>query len=138
MTRDIKLAGFKYTKLNVERFEDFKGELKVTPSINIKSIDKHKSEASKQDLLEIKFQFGIDYSALGAVNLEGQLFLLTDSKTFKEALDGWKSKKLDSEINLIILNVIMQKASLKALELEEELNLPPHIQLPKLQLEKKE
>lgn len=137
MAQEIKLAGFKYTKINVERKEDNKGELKITPNINIQSIDKFKSD-SKQDILQINFQFGIDYSSLGKVELEGRLLLATDSKTLKDALEGWKNKKLDNDINLIILNVIMQKASVKALELEEEMNLPPHIQLPRLQLGKKE
>lgn len=138
MTQEIKLVGFRYTKLNVERNEELKGELKITPNINIQSIEKFKSD-SKQEIIQIDFQFGIDYTSLGKVELNGKMFLAVDSKTIKEILDGWKNKKLDNKINLIILNTIMQKASLKALELEEEMNLPPHIQLPRLQLgEKKE
>ncbi len=136
MVQEIKLVGFKYTKINVERNEENKGELKITPNINIQSIDKLKSE-SKQEILEIKFNFGIDYSSLGKIELAGRMLLSTDSKTSKDALEGWKNKNLDNNINLIILNVIMQKASVKALELEEEMNLPPHIQLPRLQLGEK-
>jgi len=137
MEQEIKLVGFKYTKISVERNEENKGELKITPNINIQSIEKVKSEV-KQEILQINFQFGIDYSSLGKLDLNGKLFLAADSKTVKDALEGWKNKKLDSKINLIILNVIMQKASVKALQLEEEMNLPPHIQLPRLQLGKKE
>jgi hypothetical protein len=136
MVQEIKLAGFRYTKISVERKSE-KGDLKITPNINIQSINKIKSE-SKQDLLEVQFGFGIDYSILGKLELEGKMVLAVDSKTSKDALEGWKNKKLDNNINLIILNVIMQKASVKALQLEEEMNLPPHIQLPKLQLDKKE
>jgi hypothetical protein len=137
MAQEIKLIGFKYTKINVERNEESKGELKITPNININSIDKFKSE-SKQEILEIKFNFNIDYSSLGKIELVGRMLLSADSKIVKDALEGWKNKKLDNNINMIILNVIMQKASIKALQLEEEMNLPPHIQLPRLQLGKKE
>lgn len=136
MVQEIKLVGFKYNKLNVERNEELKGELKITPNKNIQSVEKFKSE-SKQEILQINFQFNIDYSSLGKIELSGKMFLATDSKTHKDALDGWKDKKLDNKINLVILNTIMQKASLKALELEEEMNLPPHIQLPRLQLGEK-
>lgn len=136
MVQEIKLVGFRYSKLNVERNEESNGELKITPNINIESIEKFNSE-SKQDILQVNFQFGIDYSSLGKIELKGKMFLASNSKIIKEALDGWKNKKLDNQINLIILNTIMQKASLKALELEEEMNLPPHIQLPKLQLGEK-
>jgi len=131
MARDIKLAGFKYNKISAERQEGFKGELKIAPGINIKNIEK--SESSKE-ILSIEFIFSIDYNGLGKIDLDGKLFLAVDSKTMKETVEGWKNKKLDNEINLIILNIIMQKASLKALELEEELNLPPHVQLPRLQI----
>jgi hypothetical protein len=137
MAREIKLAGFKYTKLSAERVEDFKGDLKITPNINISNIDKPKSSI-KQDSLVVDFIFGVDYNGLGKIELFGKMYLIVDSKTVKEVIDGWNLKKLDNEINMVILNIIMQKASLKALELEEELNLPPHIQLPRLQLEKQE
>lgn len=137
MAQEIKLVAFKYTKINVERNDESKGELKITPNINIQSIDKLKSE-SKQEILEIKFNFGIDYSSLGKIELAGKMLLSADSKTVKDALEGWKNKKLDNNFNMIILNVIMQKASIKALQLEEEMNLPPHMQLPRLQLGKKE
>lgn len=136
MVQEIKLVGFKYTKLLVERNEENKGELKITPNINIQSIEKVKSE-SKQEILQINFQFGIDYSSLGKIDLHGKLFLAADTKIVKDALEGWKNKNLDSKINLVILNIIMQKASIKALQLEEEMNFPPHIQLPRLQLDEK-
>lgn len=136
MVRDIKLAGFKYLKISSERSEAFDGNLKITPGINIKSIEKVKG--SKQELLSIEFVFNVDYNGLGKIELLGKLYLLVDAKTLKEAIDGWENKKLDNEINMIILNVIMQKAAIKALILEEEMGLPPHIRLPKLQAGKKE
>jgi hypothetical protein len=138
MAKDIKLLNFKYTKISVERNEDSDGELKITPNINIKNIEKYRLETSKQDALKVDFGFKIDYSSLGKVDLEGRYILLVDLKTFKEAIDGWKDKKIPDEVNMIFLNIIMQKASLKALELEEEMNFPPHIQLPRLQLGKKD
>lgn len=138
MAKEIKLVGFRYLKINIERSEDQKGEIKISPNINIESIKEFDSKNSKQDILEIDFQFKVDYSSLGKIELSGKLFLLVDKKTLKDTIDGWKSKKLDNEINLVILNIIMQKAAIKALSLEEEMNLPPHIQLPRLKLDKKD
>jgi hypothetical protein len=137
MVKDIKLGSFRFLKQSVERTEDFKGELKITPNINVKSIEKFKSDSSKQEALKVDFKFEVDYNGLGSVLLEGRMILVTDSKTVKEAVDSWKDKKLDSDINLIILNIIMQKSSVKALQLEEEIGLPFHVQLPRLQLGKK-
>jgi hypothetical protein len=137
MAKEIKLGAFRFLKQTVERNEEFKGELKITPNINIKSIDKFKIESTKQETLKIDFKFEVDYNELGKVSLEGRMILIADPKLVKETIEGWKDKKLDSEIKVIILNIIMQKSSIKALQLEEEIGLPFHIQLPKLQLGKK-
>lgn len=138
MAKDIKLGAFRFLKQLVERNEDFKGDLKITPNINIKSIEKIKSDSSKQEAIKVDFKFEVDYNGLGKVSLEGRMVLVADSKTVKEAVDGWKDKKLDNEINMVILNIIMQKSSVKALQLEEEIGLPFHVQLPRLQIGKKE
>ena len=133
MTQEIRLLGFSLTKLEAEKKPDFKGKLEVASNINILKIEKFKPELAKQESLKIEFSFDIDYKELGKVVLQGIIFLLVDTKTMKKVLTSWKDKKLDSEFQLIVLNLIMQKASLKAFQLEEELGLPLHVQLPRLQ-----
>jgi hypothetical protein len=44
----------------------------------------------------------------------------------------WKKNKVPDEIKLLVFNFVMTKCNLKALQLEEEFSLPPHIPLPKL------
>ena len=134
MAKEIRLAGMHFTKIAGEKNPDFKDKLQIKPNISIKDIEKFKKD--KTEAAKVKFSFSVKYSDLGSIDLEGTMFLTMDSKTLKETLSGWKDKKLDNETNLIILNVIMQKASLKALALEDELGLPPHVSLPKLQIGK--
>ena len=138
MEREIQILGFNYSKISAERSPDFKGKLEISPNINIKSIEKHDLKVIKQDALKISFLFAIKYKNLGEVALEGDIILKTDAKTQKEILKGWKDKKLDQDSQAMILNLIMQKASVRAIELEEEMNLPIHIRIPKLQVSKKE
>lgn len=135
MVSDIKLGAFKFLKVFAERSEDFKGELKITPNIHIKSVDKHTSDLNKQESLKVDFKFDVDYSGLGKISLEGLLYLIMDAKTLKETISTWKDKKLNDEVKSIILNLIMHKSSVRAMELEEELNLPLHVQLPRLQVQ---
>ncbi len=131
MAKDIKLAALNFYKVIAEKNPN-ETKFSVKPAINIKSLESYKS--SKTELCKVDFSFGISYGPLGKVELEGALFLSMDSKTLKETLKGWKDKKLDNETNLLILNIIIQRASLRALQLEEDLGLPPHVSLPKLQL----
>ena len=138
MARDIQVLGFNFTKISAERYPDFKGKLEINPHINISSIEKHELNLIKQDAVKIAFSFAIKYKELADISLEGDIILRTDTKTQKEILKGWKDKNLDQEIQTMILNLIMQKASIRAIELEEEMNLPIHIKIPRLEVSKKE
>ena len=140
MKKEMKLAGFNFTKILVERFPDSKGVVNLNTDINIKSIEKPANDILKEEIIKIDFVFNLIYENLGQIVLEGSLVLVAEDEFAKEILKKWKDKTLDEETKLAILNVIMQKCSLKALQLEEEMNFPYHIQLPRLSLgeEKKE
>jgi len=138
MTREISLLGFSYTKLSAQRYPDFKGKLEINPNINISSIEKQELNLVKQDAVKVTFSFNIRYKDLADVLLEGEMVLRTDIKTQKEILKGWKDKTLEQELQTMILNIIMQKASVRAIELEEEIGIPIHIRIPRLEISKKE
>ena len=62
------------------------------------------------------------------------------NKGMKGLQVGWnKDKKMPENFRMTLFNLILRKSSLKALQLEEEMNLPTHIQLPTLKIgDKKE
>jgi hypothetical protein len=76
--------------------------------------------------------FTIDYADLGKEEIEGILFVGMDSKLMKEIIRSYESKKFDTSELLTIMNLIIQKASIRAFAIEEELQLPIHIKLPSL------
>ena len=59
-----------------------------------------------------------------------------DSKEVKDVLKEWKDKKLNESFRISIFNIILRKASVKALQLEEDINIPPHFSLPFLNTNK--
>jgi len=85
-----------------------------------------------KDTVKLAYTLEVDYKELGSVTVEGALFLSGDSKTIKELMKIQKDKNFDTKEYIGISNLIIQKASIKALELEEELGLPIHIKLPTL------
>jgi hypothetical protein len=133
----MKLLGFNLTKFSGERKPDFKGELEMKSNINLKTIEKFKPEGAKQESLKAEFTFGIVYTDLGSIEIEGIVFIGADPKVIKETIKEFKDNNLTTPVQVGIMNVIMQKASIKALEIEEELGLPPHIRLPVLQPQQK-
>jgi len=93
----------------------------------------------KEEVLAVKFNFGLDYEPeMAKIDLEGNLILSLDSKRAKDVLKQWKDKKMPEEFRLPLFNLILRKCSLKALQLEEEMNLPIHFQLPSLKVQNKE
>jgi hypothetical protein len=126
---EMKLIGTRFTKIHAERNPDFTGQVKTTTNIKINDISEVKEPKNS---IKISYLFEIDYSDLGKISLEGLLYLSMDQKTFKELLRTWKEKKVDSEEYIIISNLVLQKASIKALELEDDFGLPIHIQMPQL------
>ncbi len=131
MERDLKLLGFNFTKILVEKKQNFQGKLEIKSNIDIVSVEKHKLDLVKQDSIKVSFSFIVNYGELGTLSLEGFLILLPDKQSLKEVLENW-SKKLDPELRAVIVNLVIQKSSLQALKLEEEIGLPFHMQMPKV------
>ncbi len=135
----MKLIGFNFTKISVEKMGKISKDLKIDTSINIDSIDEVKNEMikSKDLFLNIKFNYKINYNPkIALIDLSGNIAISVDSKLGKEIVKDWKSKKIDDNTRITIFNAILRKSNIKALQLEEEMNLPPHFQLPSLKAKK--
>ncbi|MCR4285165.1 MAG: hypothetical protein NUV97_03935 [archaeon] len=124
---ELKLMGSRITKVNGERVEDFDGKLEIKTNIHIISVEKIKEA---KDTLKVKYGFGINYGGLGNVSIEGLLFISSDQKTLKDIQKNINSQKVESKEQIILMNSIFQRASVRAIEIEEELGLPIHIRLP--------
>lgn len=130
---NLKLIGSKLIKVSAERNEEFSGKLEMNTSIKIDSLDKIKDP---KDTVKLGYTFDVDYKELGNISIRGNLFISGDPKVVKDLLKIQKDKKYDAPEYLAITNLIIQKASIKAFELEEELGLPIHIKLPSLSIKK--
>ena len=129
----MRIIGFNLTGISSERKEKADGELKISQNINIIDIKKEKLNISDEESLHIKFQFIIDYNPdFAKIELKGNVVLLPEKEEIKKILKSWKSKKLENEFKLPLFNFIMAKCNIKALNIEDEFGLPPHIQMPKI------
>ncbi len=132
----MKLMGFNLNKINAERkLNKPEGELKINSNVNVDEIKEAKSDLLKtrEELLAITFSYKIDYNPdLASVEVGGNLVVSVDSKLAKNVLKEWKDKKIPDEFRLAIINLILRKATLKTLELEDQLNLPTHMPMPSL------
>ena len=136
----MKILGFNFTKLRAEKISNKIEGVKINTNIDLLKIDSVDQGPIKvkEDLLGVSFKFDISYDPdFAKISLEGSIILAIDSKTHKEVLKQWKDKKIPEDFRLNLFNIIMKKATLKALQLEEELNIPLHMPMPSLKLSDK-
>lgn len=131
----MKLMGFNFKKINIEKFKDKYEKLKINNKIDITSILEITPEGidKSEKILKVEFFYGLEYSPdIAKIEFNGSIFLSVEEKLVKNILKEWENKKISNEFKLAVFNVILKKSSIKALELEEELNLPLHISMPSL------
>ena len=129
------VIGFNLKKIAIEREEEIKGKINIRTKLDIKDIKQEKVDLVKdKDVLKFGFDFGIIYEPnFAKIDFEGFVLFTIEPEKTKQFLKNWKKKKeMDPEMRNIIFNTILQKCNLKALILEEDLNLPHHLPLPQL------
>ena len=129
----MRIIGFNLTKILAERQEEDGQGIRVDQNIDIKDIKEEKIPITNNKALKIKFTLTVTYSKdFGKIELEGSIMTLPDTEEFKSIMDSWKDKKIPENMRLGIFNFIMVKCNVKALYLEDEMNMPLHVPMPRL------
>jgi hypothetical protein len=134
----MRIIGFNFSKIDAERKNPIKGKLEIKSNLEIVSIEKEELELAKNQLaLKFNFKFSVRYEPEFAnINLEGFTLVSLEEKKAGEIVKHWKKKKIPEEIKIPLFNFILSKSSIRALQLEEEFGLPPHIPFPKINPQK--
>lgn len=140
----MTIIGFNLKKILVERKSLVRGGVKVNTKTKITTVEEDSKIISGKDTISFGFEFFIDYfkmddakKELAKLSFDGNIIAVVDPKETKKIVEGWKKEELPMDLRLSILNAIVAKCTVKALALEEEFGLPPHIQLPKFKETKK-
>lgn len=139
----MRLIGFNFTKISIEKIDLSKptDNLKVNTEIDVSEIKELDSKVLeiKGEMIETKFSYKIKYEpGFANVGLEGRIILSVEPKAAKEILKEWKNKKMPEDFRFFLFNIILKRATLKALQLEDEIGLPLHMPMPSFKKEKKE
>lgn len=131
----MPIVGFHLEKTLAERTKKLQKGMKATHNITITSVQNEDIEfgkASKKPGLKFTFEYNVDYQPkIGQVLIEGSVLYLDDEKIVKGILDSWKKdKSINQEITAQILNTAIVRCTVKALNMAQEVNLPPHMPIP--------
>ncbi len=137
----MRLIGFNFTKINAEKLSENATGLKINTGIDISDINEVKSTffKTKEEMIAVSFEYNISYEpGFAKLGFSGKVLLGVDSKKAKEVLKMWKEEKVPEDFRLVVFNIILKKSSLRALQLGEEMNLPPHFPLPSIKFTKEQ
>lgn len=129
----MRLVGFNFRKINLEKKSDNLKDLRITTGIDISDLKEVKSDlfSSSGEIIAVQFEYTINYEKeIAVLKFYGSILVSIEAQQAKEVLKQWKDKKIPEEFRVSVFNMIFRKSSLKALQFEEELNLPPHIPFP--------
>jgi hypothetical protein len=139
----MRIIGFNFTKISIEKLKEpseLKEQLKINTQIDVPELTEVKSHLlkTKEEIIGAKFTYGVNYNPdFAKIELEGRILVAVEPKVAKEIFKQWKKKKMPEDFRLLLFNVVLKKSSLKALYLEEELNLPLHMPMPSFKKEQK-
>jgi hypothetical protein len=129
-----------FTKISVEKKGPVKGKVSIANNVSIKNVEVTDIAigTSKQSALKFSFEFTAKYEPnIGSIVINGDLIFLEKPDKINQIAAEWKkSKKVPKEVMAPILNNVLTKCNIEALILSREINLPPPIQLPRVNVKK--
>lgn len=131
----MPIVGFHLEKTLAERTKKLQKGMKATHNITITSVQNEDIEfgkSNKKPGLKFTFEYTVDYQPkIGKILIEGSVLYLEDEKIIKGILDGWKkNKNINQEVAAQVLNTAIVRCTIKALNLAQEVSLPPHMPIP--------
>lgn len=132
------IVGFNFTRISAEKMEGYKGKIDINNNVALKDVVQEDINLGKekQNIIKFKFEFTCKYEpSLGMILFEGNVLYLDDPKKIKEIVASWKKDKIvPKDLMGMLLNQIMTKCNIHAIGLSQDINLPPPIPLPKVQM----
>jgi len=138
----MPIVGFNFTNIQAQKKNPIKEDtkIKISSKFGITKVQKEKLPTGKKQSegIRLDFEFSLDYQPeIAFINIEGFIYYLEDPERIKEITQNWdKNKDIPPELKKQVLNTIILKATIRALSLEQEINVPPHMPFPSVQLAK--
>lgn len=145
----MKVIGFNFTGISAQRRLSLAPNHSISTDIEFLNVEKDTlSSLGNLEAIKVEFKYLTSYTNEGkkkdskdpeaSITLEGMVLLSADKDESKDLLKAWKKKELPGSFKINLFNLILRKCTLKALEIEDEINLPPHFALPKIVPKKSE
>lgn len=130
----MPIVGFNLTKVMAEKTKPLQPGITVKNDLEVKDISKATIDigSKSEEVIRLDFEFIAEYQPeIGKIILLGEVLYMDKEKEIKKILDNWKKTKIvEPELFSKIMNTVLMKCNIKALNLSLDVNLPPHLNMP--------
>lgn len=136
----MKIIGFNIDEISGKKSSEVK-RFNINTDVTFNNVEKSKLDVLKEgEALRIGFKFNVLYKdadskseeAKSEISILGSLLLMVDKELSKEFQKSWKNKEIPKDKMIGLYNYVLRRCSVRALQLEEDLNLQPHIPFPQV------
>jgi hypothetical protein len=135
----MKVIGFNIEEVVGKKAADLK-RYNINTDVTFSNVEKAKLDVLKDnETIKVGFKFLVSYKDAenkeeksNEISILGSLLLMVDKELSKEFLKSWKNKEIPKDKMITLYNFVLRKCSVRALQLEEDLNLQPHIPFPQI------
>ena len=130
----MPIVGFNFIKTNGEKTGQFTVDKKIKSDLRITKVEKEKlAIGSSGDVAKFEFEFIVEYQDCGSMLLGGNVLYMDEPKKIKTIIENWeKKKKMSDDVMNQILNTVLFRSNIQALNMSQDLGLPPHFRLPRV------
>lgn len=135
----MPIVGFNFSKILAEKKDQItqNTQIKINSKLGIINLKKEDlpTGKTKTEGLRLDFEFSLDYQPnIAKIEILGFIYYMEDLSRIKEILKEWEKKKdIPADLKQQTINTIILKSTIKALSLEQEINVPPHMPFPSVQ-----
>ena len=108
--------------------------MKVVYNLDISNIGDEAFPLADKDqgVLTLDFNYYVKYNpSIAEIKMDGSVNYLLPKGEAKKVMALWnKTKKLPKNVSIPVINRILDKCNIKAMELEQDLSLPTHLPMP--------
>ncbi len=134
----MKFIGFSFTKIRAEKYLESGKDVKLNSHVDFSDLAEEKInliEGEKPHKLTFKYTLSYETSEkenFAELFFEGFMVLSLPFEESEKLTASWKEKKIPDELAVSVLNYILRKCSIRAVSLQDELNIPsPFLSIPK-------
>jgi len=136
----MKIIGFNINEITAKKAQELP-RYTINTDVTFNNVEKSKLDVLKDsETIKLDFKFLVTYKDADSKNqdlkneilITGSIILMVDKDLSKEFIKLWKDKQIPKDRLIPLYNFILKKCSVRALQLEEDLNLQPHIPFPQV------